>query len=551
MNHIRVMYPSREWIHLVSTDVNKCVPAWPAVEAMPGVWRVSPVELRLPRNVLSTREGRALSAFYSLNTRDTLLTVPNLDACALYQHQVDAVGRIADVGCALLADVPGLGKTATGAITCALRQHAMGGTRPVVVCAPKALRNAWRRELVRLRLVNPEGDEFLALEGADFTKASWTQDQIRAARWIFVHYEIVAHWWSWLQLLRPCAIILDEAHLVKNARSNRGKAAKLITSIASVRVIMTGTPVLNSVTELHHLAELTTGPGTWGIWPTFRDRYTYADGFSKGPRNEDELRERLAPYYIRRTLDDAGVELPSLRREVIDVDLEDGEAADYQALLNCCDFSVVDLVRAVTERRASTKALEFMMRLRKFAARVKLKATIGEAQSLIEQGEPVVIFTWERAIADRIHKALPSTALVHGDVAQAKRDDIVTTFQAGSAHHGGIVATYGALGVGVTLTRARYVIMHDLDYVPATMLQAEARVHRITQRRATISKWMCAANTIDATITKIVKAKAEEIAVSVGDAQPAELADVLRKEEIDTMTAEISRMVEWARAHSV
>ena len=306
---------------------------------------------------------------------------------------------------------------------------------------------------------------------------------------------------------------------------------------------MTGTPVLNRVTELHALLELVTGPQTWGLWPQFRDRYMWNDGFGAGVRHETELRARIAPYYLRRELADVGIDLPRLTRELVKVDLEASALKQYTDLVGALDPA--DLVRAILGRRAGTRTIEFLGRLRKITARAKMPQTIEQARTLIDQGEPVIIFTWERTMANQIAAGLCDVGIVHGDIPQRKRDDIVDAFQAGTAHAGGLVATWGALGAGVTLTRSRYVIMHDLDYVPATLLQAEARVHRLTQVRPTTSFWMTANDTVDAIMAALIDRKAREIAASVGDAAPTSLADVIREDEIDSLNTEVARIVEW------
>lgn len=510
---------------------------------MPGVWRPAPTELRIPRNVLATTAGAAFASWVpELGVHESpLCDVPDLTALRLYKHQADAVRHIADRGCVLLADPPGVGKTAAAATSAALRQHDLGGTRPVLIVAPKFLARTWRNELTRLGLCRD--GQFLQIAGGSSAKSTYTTEQVRAARWIFVHYEVVAGWWSWLQLCRPCACVLDEAHYVKNARSLRGKAAQLVASLSSMRIVMTGTPVLNRVTELHALLELVSGPQTWGLWHQFRDRYMWNDGFGTGVRNEVELRQRIAPYYLRRELADVGINLPRLTRELVKVDLEAAALKQYTDLVGGLDPA--DLVRAILGKRAGRRTIEFLGRLRKITARAKTHDTIELARSLIDQGEPVIVFTWERVMANQIASGLTDVGIVHGDIAQSKRDDIVDAFGAGTAHSGGLVATWGALGAGVTLTRSRYVIMHDLDYVPATLLQAEARVHRLTQTRPTTSLWMTASDTIDAVMAALIDRKSREIAASVGDEAPATLADIIREDEIDSLNAEIANIVEW------
>jgi SNF2 family DNA or RNA helicase len=105
----------------------------------------------------------------------------------------------------------------------------------------------------------------------------------------------------------------------------------------------------------------------------------------------------------------------------------------------------------------------------------------------------------------------------------------VQTFQEGG---GVIVATYGSLGMGVTLTRARAAVLHDMPWTFAAALQAEKRVHRIGSKQSVHTYWMLAEESVDTLVARVLLAKAARIAetLDVGDAAKAAtdvgLADV-------------------------
>jgi SNF2 family DNA or RNA helicase len=79
----------------------------------------------------------------------------------------------------------------------------------------------------------------------------------------------------------------------------------------------------------------------------------------------------------------------------------------------------------------------------------------------------------------------------------------------------------------VTLHAARTVVLHDLHWTLTSMLQAEARIHRIGQKRGCQSIWMVAENTIDALLAPVLEQKARAMAKALGqDAGLEALAEV-------------------------
>jgi len=461
----------------------------------------------------------------------------------LYAHQREAVEAILAEGSLLLGDQMGLGKT-TSALVAAARLRQQTADRPVLIVAPKALRGVWRSEVAA---VFGEGAEhrFAALEGVDPTDADATFWLVRA-RWIFCHYDIVHAWWSQIVQQRPCAVIADEVHLAKNSRTKRGKALALAASVAVHRILLTGTPVPNRVGELWNLLQLVTGKWTWGGPRAFRTRYAgaYFDGHGlrdTTPTHTDELRARMRSCYLRRTVDDAGLELPPLTRQVVDVALRPGAWKRYRALLD--GHNVRAVMAALRNRAASRRALEWLGKLRKITSKAKLAHTVVHAQAALDEGEPVVVFTWQRETAERIASKL-GAAPIHGGVPQAERERIIAYFQAQpqGAEPWGIVATLDSMSVGVTLHRARILIMHDLDWVPANMLQAEAREYRIGQQRPVLSKWMVAEDTLDELFVRAVRAKAPAMAAA-GDFSAETLADVLGEDEVERG---VENLLRWA-----
>lgn len=428
----------------------------------------------------------------------------------LYAHQEDGAGFILTRVGTVLADEMGVGKTCTAAVAAAAvaQQH----SRPALIIGTLAVQQTWRRELQALGFIN-EPTDWCALESRDIDDKSFR----RKAKWYFVHFEVVKAWWSMIYMERPCVVIIDEAHYVRNSKTQRSSGAALAVSGSIKRVLLTGTPVENRPSDLYNLLSIACGPKTWGYAGDFRKRYCGAEhnGYAlvdTGPTNVAELRARLSTVYLRRTTEDAGIDLPEFVRTTHTCALGKYEA-EYNAIvdgLGRFELGELDaLVRMIAEG-AAQKVLPELTRLRQLTSRAKVAATREYVINALEQGEAVVVFAWERDIAAQIFNGLGDFAkiLAHGGLAQRDRDAAIDAFQA-SKDPVAMITTYGAMREGVTLHRARICVLHDLDWTLSSMLQAEKRIHRLGQKRSCQAVWMLAEKSMDTLIAPILLRKAD------------------------------------------
>lgn len=463
----------------------------------------------------------------------------------LYRYQREGVEKICASGSLLLADPPGFGKTPQ-AIAAALT---LAHGRTVVIVGPLFTRDVWRRELLALGV---PAEEFCALASRDMNDPSWNPD----ARWFFVHYDVVAAWQSRFSSMaydrRPAVVIVDEAHYCKNPKALRTKGVYLLASTVTHTITLTGTPLESHPAELFSLLRITTGPQTWGSSLDFRKRYAGAehDGFhwfDKDPTHVEELRARMAPWYLRRTEAEAGLELPALTRTVYTVDLDPAALAAHEDVLAGHDLR--ELVRAIARGDVNKNTLGLITALRKITSKAKQKTTNELVVGLREQGEHVVVFAWERARVEVFDADLSIT----GENEQELRDVAVAAFQL-STEPRVLAATYGALREGVTLHRARIVVLHDLDWQLTSMIQAEGRVRRIGQHRPCQSIWMVAKGTVDELIAKVLLAKAEVLQLMLGTVDQALLDDaavVAKAAGVELGQEHVDRVIsEWLGAQA-
>jgi SNF2 family DNA or RNA helicase len=138
--------------------------------------------------------------------------------------------------------------------------------------------------------------------------------------------------------------------------------------------------------------------------------------------------------------------------------------------------------------------LTAVQRVRQIGSFAKVEATVALAKEVLEKEPAVVIFTSFAQVAKQVHSILAQSGwegeLLTGETPQKKRQGMVDNFQAGLSPV--FVCTFGAGGVGLTLTAAHTIILLDRPWTPGETEQAEDRVRRIGQTKPVTSVFMVA-----------------------------------------------------------
>ncbi|GAA1059737.1 DEAD/DEAH box helicase [Agromyces bracchium] len=430
----------------------------------------------------------------------------------------------------LLADEPGLGKTAQSVLAASVAD-----AYPLLAVVPNVVKMNWAREVEqwtphrRATVIHGDGDTVDAF--ADV---------------VVVNYDILDRHMSWLSTMGFRGMVVDEAHFIKNLQSQRSRnVLALAERIRSntpggdpLLLALTGTPLINDVDDFR------------AIWQFL--------GWIVGDRPSPELLGRLEEtgltpaepgFYAeaRRTVIDLGI----VRRRKVDVaaDLPDKRIADlhvelddelgrsiraaerelgnrlanrFRALVESRKLRVGDLdelerdqyIRAVAlselEESKSSKSGENVFTMVRRIGQAKAGLAADYAAQLARSAGKVVFFAKHIDVMDQAEAAFAArelrTVSIRGDQTAVARQQAIDAFNTES-DVSIAVCSLTAAGVGVNLQSASNVVLAELSWTAAEQTQAIDRVHRIGQDEPVTAWRIIAAHTVDARIAELIDQK--------------------------------------------
>jgi hypothetical protein len=265
----------------------------------------------------------------------------------------------------------------------------------------------------------------------------------------FINYENVAKFRALLQAHPASLMIVDEAHRLANARSAKAAMAVAILSrFARRRLLLTGTPIRGRLITLWALLA-TASPGAWGSLHEFGVRYCGGIGGEHGWRypglsNVDELKERLRAVMLRRKRATADGFVDRKLHQV-----------------------VVDVLRW-PNLRAKRAGIQDLAAYRKDLGFAKLEQSQDFLRSLVNP----IVWVWHKEVGKLVQNKLKGS-FIHGELPLKKR---LAVIEGWNMDGGPLIATLPSAQEGIDLSAHESpVVFLELDYVPASLAQAEMR----------------------------------------------------------------------------
>ncbi|NWI09612.1 CHD6 protein, partial [Crypturellus soui] len=419
----------------------------------------------------------------------------------------------------ILADEMGLGKTIQS-ITFLSEIFLMGIHGPFLIIAPLSTITNWEREFRTWTEMNA-----IVYHGSQISRQMIQQYEmvyrdtqgnplpgIFKFQVVITTFEMILADCPELKKIQWRCVVIDEAHRLKNRNCKLLEGLKLMA--LEHKVLLTGTPLQNSVEELFSLLNFLE-PQQFPSETAFLEEF----GDLKTEEQVKKLQSILKPMMLRRLKDDVEKNLAPKQETIIEVELTNIQKKYYRAILEknfsflskgANQHNMPNLINTMMELRkccnhpylingAEEKILEdFRKTHSPDSPDFQLQAMIQAAgklvlidkllPKLIAGGHKVLIFSQMVRCLDILEDYLIQRRYTYeridGRVRGNLRQAAIDRFCKPDSDRFVFLLCTRAGGLGINLTAADTCIIFDSDWNPQNDLQAQARCHRIGQSKA-------------------------------------------------------------------
>lgn len=323
------------------------------------------------------------------------------------------------------------------------------------------------------------------------------------------------------------AVAVDEAHNIRNRKSQRTVAVKAVGKLAKHRYALTGTPAVKNGYDVFSILQFLY-PEKFSSYWGFLDRYfeMKKDFFSgtQQPtgkyKRQTELENMLALMGTNRKRKEVMPWLPDKQYTTIPIELTPKQRKAYEKVLTEFEYEEDGVMKV-----DAPSVLAQVIRLRQIClapSMLDIQAPSAKEEFLLEwlsdNQEPVIIFSqftsYLKNLCTKLEENLKEkVVMIHGELTGKQKEESVTNFQQGKARI--LLANIEAAGTGFTLDRASTTIFLDKEWNPTDNLQAEDRMVPVSKER--IHKMdvisLVAVDTIDEKIDTLLQNKYDIIQV--------------------------------------
>jgi SNF2 family DNA or RNA helicase len=404
----------------------------------------------------------------------------------LYQFQAQAVELVRKLGRLLLMDDLGLGKTVSALGVINGSQHL-----PAAVVVQAHLPTQWLHEFI-------EPFTYMKAHIIDGT----TPYSLPAANIYLFRYSNIAGWTDIAATGMFRAVIFDEIQeLRRGTITAKGRAAKVFSEHAQIRMGLSATPVVNYGDEIFHIMEYI-APGCLGTWPDFAREWCRFNGRKWIVNDPDALGTYLREIQV------------VLRREgstepvnviPIEVDYDEEIEQEEEELTRVLAMKV--LTGSFTERGQAARELD--IQARRITGLAKARHVAAYVRILLESGTPVLLSGWHRDVFSVWLEELKefNPVLYTGTESSKQKDAAKQAFISGKTDLM-IISLRSGAGLDGLQKRCSTVVLGELDWSSAIHSQLIGRLNRPGQKEKVTAIYLHANGGSDPLVLNIIGLKA-------------------------------------------
>ena len=456
-----------------------------------------------------------------------------------FPYQQEAFDAVKDLDYSAIFHEQGLGKTKI-AIDLLLYWLEKREIDTVMIVTKKQLIRNWENEFAFHTHITPKtlssnkSDNFYVLNSP--------------SRVIITNFETITGEEERLTLFlkaRNTAIIIDESTKIKNPESKLTQSFFHLAPLFKIRTIMTGTPVANRPYDIWSQIFFLDFGQSLGV--DFHRFKANTDLTNSMVDNSDERKvfensvasifEKIKSFAVRETKNSGVISLPSKEYFNIFCSFEVKQKVLYNKIKDEMQVFVQQNGEAVLDD--SEACLKRLLRLVQVASNprlvdelygafsgkeIKLKELI---ETIINRGEKAIVWSSFIENAEYFSKMYKqhSPVKIHGRMAIEDRNKSVDRFKFGDAKI--LFATLQAEKEGLTLTIANNVIFYDRGFNLDDYLQAQDRIHRISQQKTCNIYNLMMEDSVDIWVDKLLQAKQNAAFLAQGDYKLAKYQSVM------------------------
>ena len=446
-----------------------------------------------------------------------------------FTHQEQAVSFAKDLNYAAIFHEQGLGKTKI-ALDIALYWLSKKDIDTVLIVTKKGLVKNWQEETKVHSYLHPKV--------LNNNRNSNYYVFNSATRLIITNFETVSLEKSRFKLFlksRNVGIIIDESAKLKNPDSKLVQDFFELSPMFLRKIIMTGTPVANRPYDIWaQIFFLDYGESLGTDFNEFKRQTDLSNNLADNETlrksfegDVSEIYERIKTFTVRETKNSGIIELPDkvfIR-----------ESAYFSSEQEALYDKICDELRVEVEKDGqiveddSSAIVKRLLRLVQVASNPHLVDDAYRGNSakeevldrlirqIVSKGEKCIVWTNFIENVDAFTRAYSEYGAVkiHGGMRIADRNKSVDRFRTDDSKV--LFATPASAKEGLTLTMANHVIFYDRGFSLDDYLQAQDRIHRISQKKTCYVHNIIMEGSIDEWVDVLLQAKENAALLAQGD----------------------------------
>ena len=341
---------------------------------------------------------------------------------------------------------------------------------------------------------------------------------------------------------RRVAVILDESAAIKTRDSQLARTYHELSELMDIRIIMSGTPFANKPQDIwSQIYFLDFGETLGKNYPSFEEQYYFPrEDYLKHvfAKSLVRLNESLQDFTIRETKESAGINLPNKEYVTLMADFAPEQLEIYDEAKKMMSleleqdgeikFEDLEWILHRMSRLVQITSHPALVQDQYDEVPGKMLLLKEKVSDILDNDTESKIIIWTSFVknTELIMKALIPyhSAIVHGQQSDVKNQESIDRFLEDDQTRL-FIATPQKAGEGLTLTVANHAFFYDRSFSLQHYLQAQDRIHRISQDRICYIYNLMIRGSIDEYVDKLVKAKNVTGQLAIGDISEKEFLD--------------------------